>query len=132
MEVSVWERMSDEEYQQYHEQYMQIRNMTASDFRELLKPENEEKRKEFEKNSWMAVSQIVQYINIVESETGVDFDSSEWVINQEQFYKISNKVNDINNDENLLEEKTLDDIPENRKNLFKFLEENGWLHDQFK
>ena len=89
-------------------------------------------RKEFEKNSWMAVSQIVQYINIVESETGVDFDSSEWVINQEQFSKISDKVNDINNDENLLEEKTLDDIPENRKNLFKFLEENGWLHDQFK
>lgn len=132
MEISVWERMTDEEYQQYHEQYMQIRNMTASDFRDLLKPENEEKRKEFEKNSWMAVSQIVQYINIVESETGVDFDSSEWVINQEQFSKISDKVNDINNDENLLEEKTLDDIPENRKNLFKFLEENGWLHDQFK
>ena len=80
----------------------------------------------------MAVSQIVQYINIVESETGVDFDSSEWVINPEQFNKISDKVNGTHNDENLLEEKTLDDIPENRKNLFKFLEENGWLHDQFK
>lgn len=132
MEISVWERMTDEEYQQYHEQYMQIRNMTASDFRELLKPENEEKRKEFEKNSWMAVSQIVQYINIVESETGVDFDSTDWVINEAQSYNIGYKVNGTNNDENLLEEKTLDDIPENRKNLFKFLEENGWLHDQFK
>ena len=124
--------MDDEEYEINHEQYKHIRNMTASDFRDLLKPENETNRIEFEKNSWMTVSQIVQYIDIVESEIESDFDSSDWEIDCYQFSLISSKVNGTQDDENLLSEKTLKDIPENRQSLLKFLQEKGWLLEQFK
>ncbi|MBQ7764877.1 hypothetical protein IJ384_05890 [bacterium] len=129
---AVWSRMDDEEYEIHHEQYKHIRNMTASDFRDLLKPENETNRIEFEKNSWMTVSQIVQYIDIVESEIESDFDSSDWEIDCYQFSLISSKVNGTQDDENLLSEKTLKDIPENRQSLLKFLQEKGWLLEQFK
>lgn len=130
--VTVWQDMSDEEYAQYHEKYMRMRNMTAADFRELLKPENKTQRLEFEQNSWMTVSQIVQYIDIVESVTGVDFDSSDWGIDSKQFFEIGTRINDTQDDENLLKDKTRADIPENRQDLLKFLEENGWLYEQFK
>ena len=132
LKYSVWEKMSDEEYAQYHEQYMNIRNMSAADFRELLKHENEEQRKKFEENSNMTVHQIVQYIDIVESVTGQDFDSTDWKINAEQFLEITYRVNDTQDDAGLLEGKTRKDVPENRQKLLRFLEEKGWLYEQFK
>lgn len=132
MEWPIWSRMSDEEYAQYHEQYMNIRNMTAADYRELLKPENEEAMLKFEENSDMRVYQIVQYIDIVESVTGVDFDSDEWNVYTDQFWDIVTRVNDTQDDSELLQGKTRADIPENRQDLLRFLEENGWLYEQFK
>ena len=35
-------------------------------------------------------------------------------------------------DEDKLQGKTRADIPENRQNLLRFLEEKGWLYQQFK
>ena len=128
----IWDRMPEEEYAQYHEQYMNIRNMKAADFRELLKPENGEARKKFEENSNMTVYQIVQYIDIVESVTGKDFDSDDWRIDMKQFGEIGTRVNDTQDDSGLLQGKTRADIPENRQTLLRFLEEKGWLYEQFK
>ena len=131
--VTVWQNMSDEQYNNYHQQYQQMRDMKASDFRELLKPENADKRAEFENNSAMTVQQIVDYIDIVEQQIGVgNFDKDDWSINAEQFNNIVIGVNGTAGDESRLEGKSRADIPENRQALLKFLEEKGWLYDQFK
>lgn len=130
---TLWVNMPDEQYNNYHQQYQQMRDMKASDFRELLKPENADKRAEFEKNSAMTVQQIVDYIDIVEQQIGVgNFDKDDWSINAEQFNNIVIGVNGTAGDESRLEGKSRADIPENRQALLKFLEEKGWLYDQFK
>lgn len=131
--MTVWENMTDEQYSEYHQQYQAMRNMTASDFRELLKPENEQKRIAFEQNSAMTVQQIVDYIDIVEQQIGVgNFDNEDWSVNAEQYHKIILGVNGTVGDEDKLQGKTRADIPENRQNLLRFLEEKGWLYEQFK
>lgn len=129
----IWERMSDEEYAQYHEQYQTMRNMKANDFRELLKPGNEQMRTEFERNSSMTVQQIVDYIDIVEQQIGIgNFDNDNWSVSSGQYYQITLGINGTVGDEDKLQGKTRSDVPENRQNLLRFLEEKGWLSDQFK
>lgn len=131
--ATVWQNMSDEQYDNYHQQYQQMRDMKASDFRELLKPENAKKRAEFEKNSAMTVQQIVDYIDIVEQQIGVgNFDKEDWTVDAEQYTQITRGINGTIGDESRLEGKTRADVPENRQALLKFLEEKGWLYDQFK
>ena len=130
---TVWENMTDAQYNKYHQQYQQMRDMKARDFRNLLKPENELKRLRFEKNSSMTVQQIVDYIDIVEQQIGAgNFDKDNWSINSEQHNKIVLGINGTVGDEDKLRGKTRADIPENRQNLLRFLEEKGWLYDQFK
>ena len=130
---TVWQNMSDEQYNNYHQQYQQMRDMKASDFRELLKPENAQKRTDFEKNSAMTVQQIVDYIDIVEQQIGVgNFDKDDWSVDSEQYMQISSAINGTAGDESRLEGKTRADVPENRQALLKFLEEKGWLYEQFK
>ena len=130
---TVWQNMSDKQYDNYHQQYLQMRDMKASDFRELLKPENAQKRADFEKNSAMTVQQIVDYIDIVEQQIGVgNFDKEDWSVDSEQYMQISSAINGTADDESRLEGKTRADIPENRQALLKFLEEKGWLYEQFK
>ena len=130
---TVWQNMSDEQYNNYHQQYQQMRDMKASDFRELLKPENAQKRTDFEKNSAMTVQQIVDYIDIVEQQIGVgNFDKEDWSVDSEQYMQISFAINGIAGDESRLKGKTRADVPKNRQALLKFLEEKGWLYEQFK
>ena len=130
---TLWVKMSDEIYNNYHRQYQQMRNMKSSDFRELLKPENEQKRMEFEKHSTMSVKQIVDYIDIVEKQIGVgNFDKEDWSVSAEQYNKIVIDINGTTDDETRLQGKTRADVPENRQALLRFLEEKGWLYDQFK
>ena len=130
---TVWQNMSDEQYNNYHQEYQQIRDMKASDFRELLKPENAQKRTDFEKNSIMTVQQIVDYIDIVEQQIGVgNFDKEDWSVDAEQYMQISSAINGTAGDESRLKGKTRADVPKNRQALLKFLEEKGWLYEQFK
>lgn len=130
---TVWQNMSDKQYDNYHQQYLQMRDMKASDFRELLKPENAQKRADFEKNSAMTVQQIVDYIDIVEQQIGVgNFDKEDWSVDSEQYMQISSAINGTAGDESRLEGKTRADVPKNRQALLKFLEEKGWLYEQFK
>ena len=130
---TVWQNMSDEQYNNYHQQYQQMRDMKASDFRELLKPENAQKRTDFEKNSAMTVQQIVDYIDIVEQQIGVgNFDKDDWSVDSEQYMQISSAINGTAGDESRLKGKTRADVPKNRQALLKFLEEKGWLYEQFK
>lgn len=127
------DKMSDEEYAQYQQQWFNMKNMTAADYRELLKPENIKQRAEFEQNSNMTVAQILDYVDIIESTTGKDFDSSDWEINAEQWYsQVCAKVNGTYNETGLLDGKTRADIPPERQNLLKYLESNDLLLDQFK
>ena len=128
---TVWESFTDFEYTQYHNEWNNIRNTSAQELRDMLKPENKNKKSEFEQKSIMTVNQMVQYIDIVESVTGKAWDDDDWEVNAEQFYQIGQLVNDTANDENLLDGKVRKDIPENRQKLLKFLEEKGWLNDQF-
>lgn len=131
--MTVWENMTDEQYSEYHQQYQTMRNMTANDFRELLKPENEQKRIAFEQNSSMTVQQIVDYIDIVEQQIGTgNFDNNNWSVTTEQYHNIILEINGTVGDEDRLQGKTRADIPENRQNLLRFLEEKGWLYQQFK
>ena len=131
--ATVWQNMSDEQYDNYHQQYQQMRDMKANDFRELLKPENAQKRAEFEKNSAMTVQQIVDYIDIVEQQIGVgNFDKEDWSVDADQYTQITLGINGTVGDESRLEGKTRADVPENRQALLKFLEEKGWLYEQFK
>ena len=130
---TLWVKMSDEKYNNYHQQYQQMRDMKASDFRELLKPENAQKRTAFEKNSIMTVQQIVDYIDIVEQQIGVgNFDKEDWSVDSEQYMQISFAINGTAGDESRLKGKTRADVPKNRQALLKFLEEKGWLYEQFK
>lgn len=130
---TVWQNMSDKQYDNYHQQYQQMRDMKASDFRELLKPENAQKRADFEKNSIMTVQQIVDYIDIVEQQIGVgNFDKEDWSVDADQYNKITLSINGTAGDESRLEGKTRADVPQNRQALLKFLEEKGWLFEQFK
>ena len=130
---TIWVKMSDEQYNNYHQQYQQMRDMKASDFRELLKPENAQKRADFEKNSIMTVQQIVDYIDIVEQQIGVgNFDKEDWSVDSEQYMQISFAINGTAGDESRLKGKTRADVPKNRQALLKFLEEKGWLYEQFK
>ena len=131
--LTVWQNMTDEQYNNYHQQYEQMRDMKASNFRELLKPENAKKRAEFEKNFAMSVQQIVDYIDIVEQQIGIgNFDKADWTVDTTQHAQITLGINGTVGDESLLEGKTRTDVPENRQALLKFLEEKGWLYEQFK
>lgn len=130
---TVWENMTDAQYAQYHQQYQAMRNMKANDFRELLKPENEQRRIAFEQNSSMTVQQIVDYIDIVEQQIGVgNFDNNNWSVSVGQHHQIVQGINGTVGDEDKLQGKTRADVPENRQNLLRFLEEKGWLYEQFK
>ena len=129
---TVWMNFSDEEYSQLHKQWEKLRNTTASELRELLKPENYLRRMYFEASTIMSVAQMVQFIDIVESVTGKSWDDDNWEITSQQFYQIAELVNGTAGDDTRLNGKTRDDIPENRQKLREFLEEKGWLNEQFK
>ena len=68
----------------------------------------------------------------VESVTGKPWDSDDWDVSMEQWDIICQKVNGTYGDETRLEGKTRADIPENRQALLRFLEQKGWLYEQFK
>lgn len=123
--------MTPEEYAAHQEDWNRMRNMKASDFRELLKPENKAKLEEFESHSLMSVPQIVKYIDIVEEVTGKDWDSNDWEIDIDEWMNIVEKVNGTDKDNELLQGKTRADVPSNRQALMRFLEEKGWLFKQF-
>ena len=129
--VTVWQDMPDGMYKTYHQQWNQLRNMKASDFRDLLRPENESRLKAFESNSSMSIQQIVDYIDIVETVTGKSFDSDDWSINAEQFHEIAQKVNGTWGDETILDGKTKADVLPERQNLYEYLKENNLLLQQF-
>ena len=129
---SVWMNFSDEEYSKLHKQWNKLRNTSASELRELLKPENELRRTYFEANTIMTVAQMVQFIDIVESVTGHSWDDENWEVTVDQFFQIGRLVNDTEGDETRLNGKTRDDVPQNRQKLLHFLEEKGWLNNQFK
>ncbi len=80
----------------------------------------------------MTDSQIEMYKQIVESVTGKPWDSDDWEVTAQQFFEIGEKLNGTYGDDTRLEGKTRTDIPENRQALLKFLEEKGWLYEQFK
>lgn len=124
--------MTPEQYAEYQAEWQKVRDMTAADYRELLKPENVQAREEFEKTSLMTVEQIVQYIDIVEDVCQVDYDSKDWQMTSTQFNDVCARVNGNTQDENILTGKTRADIPQERLPLLKYLEENGLLLDQFK
>ena len=126
------QNMSPMAYRRYQAQWNEIRDMKASDFRELLKPENQNQRKIFENNSLMSVRQIVEYIDIIESVTGKDFDSEDWNLNQSDFMQVMEKMNGTYGDDKILQGKTRADIPADRQELLKYLEEHNLLLDQFK
>ena len=107
--------------------------MKASDYRNLLKPENKEKLEKFEQNSNMTVQQIVDYIDIVESSTGQDFDSNDWTIDSQTFFEeIMPKINGTYGDDTILEGKTRLDIPPEKQNWLNYLEQHDLLLEQFK
>ena len=80
----------------------------------------------------MTPDQVEKYKEIVESVTGKPWDSDSWEVSGEQWMEIGEKVNGTYGDETRLEGKTRADIPANRQALLKFLEEKGWLYEQFK
>ena len=129
---TVWMNFSDEEYSKLHEQWEKIRNTSAQELREMLNPLNYFKRMAFEANTIMSVAQMVQFIDIAESVTGHSWDDDDWEVTAEQFYQISECVNGTAGDSTRLNGNTRDDIPENRQKLLQFIEEKGWLDDQFK
>ena len=90
-------------------------------------------RLEFEKISSMTVQQIIDYIDIVEQQIGVgNFDNDNWSVSSEQYRQIIYGINGTVGDEDKLQGKTRADVPENRQALLRFLEEKGWLKEQFK
>lgn len=129
---TVWMNFSEEEYSKLHNQWNKLRSTSAGELRELLRPENYLKRMYFEANTIMTVAQMVQFIDIVESVTGHSWDDENWEITSDQFYQIGRLVNDTEGDETRLDGKTREDVPQNRQKLLHFLEEKGWLNDQFK
>ena len=87
----------------------------------------------FEQTSNMTVKQIVDYIDIVESATGKDFDSDDWSVDSKMFHRnIMEHVNGTSGDETLLNGKTRADIPPERQDWLNYLEEHNLLLDQFK
>ena len=124
--------MTQRQYAEYQAEWQKVRDMSAADYRELLKPENAQKRADFEKTSLMTVDQIVQYIDIVEEVCQVDYDSKGWQMTSTQFKDVCARVNGNTQDENILTGKTRADIPPERLPLLKYLEDNGLLLDQFK
>ena len=80
----------------------------------------------------MTPSQVQKYKEIVESTTGQPWESDNWEVTIEQWNEICEKVNGTYGDDTRLEGKTRADIPENRQALLRFLEEKGWLYEQFK
>ena len=80
----------------------------------------------------MTAKQVEMYKEIVESVTGKPWDSDGWEVTAEQWNTICEKVNGTEGDEERLNGKTRADIPENRQALLRFLEEKGWLYEQFK
>lgn len=136
--MTIWSNLSDFEYSMYHNEYTKIRSMKAADFRNLLKPENQKQREEFEQHSNMSVRQIVDYINIVENVTGHNFDDDNWEVNGKQFFEINNIINGTTNEDNLLDGKTAKDIPPERRALYNYLKThtdsqgNSMLLPQFK
>lgn len=129
----VTDAMTSEEYAKYQAEWQAVQDMKASDFRELLKPENAEKKEEFEKTANMTVQQIVDYIDIVEQATGKNFDGDDWNIDIVDFYdKIMQEINGTKEDDTLLEGKTRADIPPEKQDWLKYLEEHNMLLDQFK
>jgi len=126
-------KMTPDEYQAYQADWNRVRNMKASDYRELLKPENKDALKRFEATSNMTVKQIVDYIDIIESATGKDYDSDDWSVDVYMFHNdIMQKLNGTEGDETILDGKTRADIPPERQELLKYLETHGLLLDRFK
>lgn len=126
-------KMSSKEFQTYQNDWEQIRNMKAVDFRDLLKPENKALLEEFEKKSNMTVRQIVDYIDIVENATGKNFDDNNWSVDSKMFHTdIMESVNGTSGDNKLLTGKTRKDIPPERLDWLKYLEEHNLLFEQFK
>ena len=74
----------------------------------------------------MTPDQVEKYKEIVESVTGKPWDSDSWEVSGKQW------MDSTYGDETRLEGKTRADIPANRQALLKFLEEKGWLYEQFK
>ena len=60
------------------------------------------------------------------------WDSNGWEVSEKEWGIISEKINGTYGDETRLEGKTRADIPSNRQALLRFLEEKGWLYEQFK
>jgi len=79
----------------------------------------------------MTPEQVNMYKKIVEEVTGKKWDD-DWKVSKEQFYQIMIRLNGTEKDDTLLNGKTRADIPANRQQLLKFLEEKGWLYEQFK
>ena len=80
----------------------------------------------------MTPKQVEMYKEIVESVTGKPWDSNGWEVSIEEWYIIGEKINGTYGDDTRLEGKTRADIPQNRQALLRFLEEKGWLYEQFK
>ena len=81
----------------------------------------------------MTEKQVEMYKKMVESITKQPWDSEDWEITLEQFEgELAPLINGTAEDANLLEGKTRANIPENRQALLKFLEQKGWLLEQFK
>lgn len=80
----------------------------------------------------MTPEQVEKYKEIVESVTEKPWDSDGWEVSIEQWGEICEKINGTYGDETRLEGKTRADIPSNRQALLRFLEEKGWLYEQFK
>lgn len=126
-------KMTPEEYAKYQADWNEVRGMSAADYRELLKPENKEALENFEKNSNMTVRQIVDYIDIVESATGKDFDADDWALDSKVFHRdVMEKLNGTFGDETVLTGKTRADVPPEKQALLKYLEEHNLLLEQFK
>jgi len=127
------EKMTDSEYKEYQNRWFKMKEMKASEYRDMLKPENSKQKEEFEKNSAMTVSQIVEFIDIIENTTGKDFDSNDWEITGNQWYgEVLPKINGTYNEAGLLNGKTRADVPPERQKLLEYLEKNGLLLEQFK
>ena len=125
--------MSKAEYAAYQQDWQELRNMKAEDFRALLQPENKAKLEKFEENSNMTVKQIVDYIDIDEKTTGKPYDSDDWTISNKDFHdKIMPELNGTAGDDKILEGKTRADIPADKQELLNYLESHGLLLDQFK
>lgn len=126
-------KMSKAEYAQYKADWENVRGMKASDFRDLLKPENKAQLEKFEATSNMTVKQIVDYIDIMEQSTGKSFDSEDWSVDADVFHnKVMQKLNGTDGDDALLNGKTRADVLPDKKEWLDYLESHGMLLEQFK